>query len=114
MINATSLFTFEQAFADGSWWGRLVENAVGAHLLSCLQGQPWSVAYWRDAGEEVDFVVTHGAKVWAVEVKSGRGHKTSGLAAFRRRYPKSNTLLLGDTGLSLNDFFSRPAWESFR
>ena len=113
LVNATSLLTFDQAFADGSWWGRLVENAVGAHLLNHLQGSSWSVTYWRDAGEEVDFVVSRGAQTWAVEIKSGRGHKTSGLTAFKRRYPKARTWLVGDTGIPLTDFFSSPPQEWF-
>jgi hypothetical protein len=45
------------------------------------------VTYWRDAIEEVDFVVSHGTQDWAVEVKSGRGEKVNGMRAFRRRYP---------------------------
>lgn len=113
LVSAATLKTYDQAFADGSWWGRLVENAVGAHLLNHLQGPAWSVTYWRDAGEEVDFVVSHGAQTWAVEVKSGRGDKASGLAAFRQRYPKAKVWLVGDTGIPLAEFFSRPAEEWF-
>ena len=113
LVNATSLKTFDQAFADGPWWGRLIENAVGSHLLNHLQGPPWSVTYWRDAGEEVDFVVSHGAQTWAVEVKSGRSDRVSGLAAFRKRYPKSKAWLVGDTGVPLQDFLDRPAQEWF-
>ncbi len=113
LVNATSLLTFDHAFADGSWWGRLVENAIGAHLLNHLQGQAWNVTYWRDAGEEVDFVVSHGAQTWAVEVKSGRGNKTPGLNAFRRRYPKAKIWLVGETGIPLSEFFSRSAQDWF-
>ena len=113
LVSAATLKTFDQAFADGSWWGRLVENAVGAHLLNHLQRPAWSVTYWRDAGEEVDFVVSHGAQTWALEVKSGRGDKTSGLTTFRQRYPKAKVWLVGDTGIPLADFFSRPAEEWF-
>ena len=36
LINAVSGITFEEARADHSWWGRLVENAVGGHLLNTL------------------------------------------------------------------------------
>ena len=108
LVNAMSLLTFEQAFSDTALWGRLVENAVGAHLLNHLQGAAWSVSYWRQGDEEVDFVVSHGTQTWAVEVKSGRGHRSSGLAAFRQRYPKSRPLLVGDTGIPLEDFFSNP------
>ena len=59
----------------------------------------------------LDFVVSHGAQTWAVEVKSGRGGKASGLTAFRQRYPKSKVWLVGDTGIPLDEFFSRPAEE---
>lgn len=113
LVSAATLKTFDQAFADGSWWGRLVENAVGAHLLNHLQGPAWSVSYWRDAGEEVDFVVSHGTHTWAVEVKSGRGDRISGLTAFRQRYPKAKAWLVGDTGIPLAEFFTRPATEWF-
>ena len=113
LVNAPSLQTFDQAYADGAWWGRLVENAVGACLLNDLQGPLWSVTYWRDANEEVDFVVNHGAHIWALEVKSGRASKTSGMRAFRRRYPNAKVWLVGDSGLPLMEFFSRSAQEWF-
>lgn len=113
LVTAMSGLTFDQAFADGSWWGRLVENAAGAHLLNELQGPEWSVTYWRDAGEEVDFVVSRGREVWGIEIKSGRARGGSSLGAFARRYPKARTWLIGDTGVPLADFFSRPAEEWF-
>jgi predicted AAA+ superfamily ATPase len=37
-----------------SWWGRLVENAVGAHLLNHLSGFPYSVYYWRHKGSVLE------------------------------------------------------------
>ncbi len=114
LVNAVSLKSFAQAFADGAWWGRLVENAVGAHLLNSLQGPAWSVTYWRDGPAEVDFVVSHGAQDWAIEVKSGRGDKVSGLTLFRQRYPKAQAWLVGPTGIPLEDFFASPADEWFR
>ena len=114
LVSATVLKSFEQALADGAWWGRLVENAVGAHLLDGLQGSAWAVTYWRDAAEEVDFVVSQGVQDWAIEVKSGRGGKVSGMAAFRKRYPKAKAWLVGASGLKLDEFFSRPAPEWFQ
>jgi predicted AAA+ superfamily ATPase len=113
LINALSLQTRKQAAADGGWWGRLVENAVGAHLLNGLQGPDWSVTYWRDGDAEVDFVVAHGARVWALEVKSGRPGKMSGITAFRKKYPKAKVWIVGSGGIRLEDFFSREAREWF-
>jgi predicted AAA+ superfamily ATPase len=113
LVNALSLLSRKQARADGSWWGRLVENAVGAHLLNGLQGPDWSVTYWRDGDAEVDFVVAHGTRVWALEVKSGRPGKTYGIQAFRKRYPTAKVWLIGEGGIKLADFFDRPAREWF-
>jgi predicted AAA+ superfamily ATPase len=91
----------------------LVENAVGAHLLNSLQGPDWSVTYWRDGDAEVDFVVAHGTRVWAIEVKSGRPGRISGLSAFRKRYPKATAWLIGADGIGLEDFFNQPATHWF-
>jgi len=113
LVNALSLLSRKQARADGSWWGRLVENAVGAHLLNGLQGPDWSVTYWRDGDAEVDFVVAHGTRIWALEVKSGRPGKTYGIQAFRKRYPTAKVWLIGEGGIKLPDFFDRPAREWF-
>jgi predicted AAA+ superfamily ATPase len=113
LVNATSLGSHEEVFVDGRRWGRLVENAVGAHLLNHLQGPPWSTTYWRDGVAEVDYVVSHGTRTWAIEVKSGRGGRISGSTAFRKRYPKAKFWLIGETGVQLTDFFSRPAQEWF-
>lgn len=107
LIHALSPLTFAEARREGAWWGRVVENAVGAHLLNHLPEPVWQVTYWRDGNQEVDFVVTRGREVWALEVKSGRPGRLSGLAAFRARYPRSHALLIGGQGIPLEDFFAR-------
>lgn len=113
LVSALGLRSRQEASADGAWWGRLVENAVGAHLLNGLPGPDWSITYWRDGDEEVDYVVTHGTKVWAIEVKSGRPRKWSGVSAFKKRYPKAQIWLVGADGVKLEEFFRRPAVEWF-
>lgn len=100
----------DDARRDAAWWGRLVENAAGAHLLNHLQGVGHEVTWWRQGNLEVDFVVRTGRTVWAVEVKSGRERTTRGLDAFRARHPRAHTLLVGPGGLPLEEFFaSEPA-----
>jgi len=107
LIHALSRLSFADARRDGAWWGRVVENAVGAHLLNHLSEPIWQVTYWRVGDQEVDFVVTQGREVWALEVKSGRPGRLSGLAAFRARYPRAQALLVGGDGIPLEDFFAR-------
>lgn len=113
LVSALGLRSRREASADGAWWGRLVENAVGAHLLNGLPGPDWGITYWRDGDEEVDYVVAHGTKVWAIEVKSGRPGKWSGVAAFKQRYPKAQVWLVGAGGVKLEEFFRRPVAEWF-
>jgi hypothetical protein len=107
LIHALSPLSSAQACRDGAWWGRVVENAVGAHLLNHLPEPIWQVTYWRQGNQEVDYVVTRGREMWALEVKSGRPGRLSGLAAFRDRYPRSQALLIGGEGIPLEMFFAR-------
>ena len=107
LVNALSTRSFADSLADTIWWGRLVENAVGAHLCNSLTSVEYSVTYWREGDHEVDFVIARGRDIWAIEVKSGRSGKAAGLTRFRDRYPEAQTLLVGAQGIPLEEFFSK-------
>jgi predicted AAA+ superfamily ATPase len=81
--------------SDAQWRGHLVENAVGAALLQEYDSPGSGLSYWRDGSLEADFVLSEGASITAIEVKSGRPGKISGLAAFKKKYPKSSPLVIG-------------------
>jgi uncharacterized protein len=108
LVNALSTRSFADSLADTIWWGRLVENAVGAHLCNSLNSVEYSVTYWREGDYEVDYVVSRGRNIWAIEVKSGSSGKTAGLSRFRSRYPDAKALLVGAQGIPLEEFFSKP------
>lgn len=114
LINALASKTFAQATSDTIWWGRLVENAVGAYLCSELKDLGYDISYYKEGDAEVDYVVSKGETLWAIEVKSGRAYKTSGMSRFVAKYPKAKVLLIGTGGLDLERFFSEPAvvWVS--
>ncbi|MBN1773108.1 MAG: ATP-binding protein [Deltaproteobacteria bacterium] len=111
LVSALGLRTFAEARADTSWWGRLVENAVGAHLVAGLQGLPYEVGYWRRGNAEVDFVVRVGDSIWALEVKSGRLEHAAGLDEFLARFPAARPLIVGTGGIPLDSFFATPPGE---
>jgi hypothetical protein len=106
LISALNPSDFEQAMLDTTWWGRLVENAVGAHLVSSLRSLPFELTYFRDRNAEVDFIVRTGGRLWAIEVKSGRGSGASGLETFLRMHSDATPLVVGPSGMSLEEFFS--------
>jgi hypothetical protein len=110
--------------ADGETWGRIVETAVGAHLVNAAVGTDIEIFYWRDRNMEVDFVLRKGRsprgawpptgarRVCAIEVKSGRRREAmSGLEEFMRAYPHARPLLVGTGGLSLESFLSKHPGE---
>jgi predicted AAA+ superfamily ATPase len=97
---------FRAARKDPVLWGRLVENAVGAQLYWSTRDSGGELMYWRDRHEEVDFVVVRGRHATAVEVKSGESScPEGGLAAFQRRYPESQGVLISRD--RLEPFFSK-------
>ena len=111
LVNALSNRSFNETIADTSWWGRLVENAVGGYLVNNLYPIDYSITYWRHGDTEVDFVIARATELCAVEVKSGRSGKVSGMEAFRARYPDARLIVVGGNGIPLHDFFSTPVEE---
>jgi predicted AAA+ superfamily ATPase len=109
LMSATSNLTFAEARADKEFWGRLVESAVGAHLANAELMGECTVQYWRDASNEVDFVVTSGRTVTAIEVKSGAAPlHHSGTAAFVKAFKPQRTLLVGGDGIAVETFLMKP------
>jgi hypothetical protein len=109
LMTAMSGSRFEEARADPASWGRIVETAVGAHLLAVAQRDGGEVRYWRDGLSEVDFVRVRGRAVTAIEIKSGATPDYRGLEVFRTRFPGSDTLLVGAGGTPLETFLGGTA-----
>ncbi|MGB1108774.1 MAG: ATP-binding protein, partial [Gammaproteobacteria bacterium] len=59
LMSVASGYSFEQAKADRTFWGRLVESAIGAHLQNTASSDT-RVSYWRASPYEVDFVLERG------------------------------------------------------
>ena len=114
LMSALSGYTFREAQADRTFWGRLVESAVGAHLWNSATG-PTRLWYWRHNGSEVDFVLQRGPRLVAFEVKSHQGQADRrGLAEFRKRFRPVRTVVVGGDGVALDEFLSVPADDWFK
>ena len=97
---------FSEVIEDAKLWGRYVESAIGAHLVSQAQIYDYKVFYWRDKKDEVDFVLLRRNKKVAIEVKSGRRTTNQGLAVFSQLYHPHKALVVGSGGLPFEDFLS--------
>jgi len=110
LMTAPSTRSFKQAREEPDFWGRLVETAIGAHLVNTSAGTNIEVFYWRDRNREVDFVLREGRKLTAVEVTSGhRKGALSGMEAFGEEFRPRRKLIVGGQGISIEEFLSMPA-----
>jgi predicted AAA+ superfamily ATPase len=110
LMTAQDQRSLAEARGEGDYWGRLVESAIGAHLCNSSFGTNITVTYWRERNEEVDFILTHGKTVVAIEVKSGgRRESLPGLKAFALQFKPKRQLLVGGQGIPLDEFLSQPA-----
>ncbi|MBQ9137061.1 MAG: ATP-binding protein [Alistipes sp.] len=98
--------TFEQAILDRKAWGHIFESAVGAYLLSQAFVHRFELFYWRERNDEVDFILRKGGVLVAIEVKSNAEKRTTGLEKFRQLFNPKSAFIVGDGGISPEDFFS--------
>ena len=114
LMSALSTLSFEEAKKQPELWGRLVESSVGAALANAIQGRSLELSYWSSRNREVDFILSRGDTLIAIEVKSTR-KKTNlpGIEAFSKEFPVKKKLLVGSHGIPLEDFFCIPVEEWF-
>ncbi len=113
IISVFADYTFQEAQNDRSHWGRLVESAVGAHLLN-TDDDLVQVYYWRENNDEVDFVLRRGKTLIPIEVKSveQRG-ELHGLNEFCERYDVLRKIVISPNEVPLSDFLSQPVQHWF-
>lgn len=112
LMTVTAGVSPAEALSDREFRGRLVESAIGAHLANAAAAGECELFYWRDRGQEVDFVVKAGSRLTAIEVKSGRAPQAHvGTAAFAAAFKVRRTLLVGGDGISVEEFLCRSVRE---
>ena len=113
LMTAGSGYTFEEAQADRTFWGRVVESAVGAHLSNTAT-RDIKLYYWRGRSREVDYVLQRGPRLVVFEVKSGPGEvDLRGIKEFESEFGDHRSEVVGAHGVPLNEFLSTPASEWF-
>ncbi|MBE0647007.1 MAG: ATP-binding protein [Bacteroidales bacterium] len=104
LISSQHQESFSSILQRPDLWGRLVESAVGAHLLNHSLSEGFSIHYWLDHHNEVDYVIRKKGIVIGLEVSSGESHKRSGMKAFQEKYHPSRVLMVGKSGIPWEEF----------
>ena len=114
LMTAPSPYSLLSAQRDREYWGRLVESAIGAHLLNSTRGKKIEIFYWLERNQEVDFLMRSGKDLVCLEVKSGRvRQRLSGMMAFTKAFKVKRQLLIGQEGIPLKDFLPKPVEHWF-
>ncbi|MEO6583791.1 MAG: ATP-binding protein [Ferruginibacter sp.] len=113
LISAQRDEVFKAVQARPEAWGRMIESAIGAHLVNHSLTENFNLHYWRERNEEVDFVIERKGKVIGLEVKSGAAGSTSGITAFKNKFKPHKVLLIGNAGLPWQNFLKMNPVELF-
>lgn len=112
LISAQSPLLFEETQQDKEKWGRLVESAVGGHLLNETRGTKIELFYWRERNREVDFILKKGSNITAIEVKSGRKRESfPDMEMFSNLFHPQKKIAVGTGGIPLEDFLRKSIAE---
>jgi uncharacterized protein len=114
IMSGISNESVETLMADSKAWGRWVESAVGAHLVNqSFKEKKLKIYYWREGNHEVDFVVEYKKRVIALEVKAGKTGKLTGMNAFAKAFKPEKSLVIGNGGLSWQEFLQMDVIDLF-
>lgn len=105
LLTAFKGTSYEKDRIDPQIWGRWIESAVGAYLLGGAEEGGYSVYYWRERSDEVDFIIVRQGEVMALEVKSGRRGMNSGIPKFNDLFHPKHSLVIGTDGIPFEEFF---------
>jgi len=104
LLNSQRTENFKDIMLNPKLFGRLVESAIGAHLLNYSISERYKVYYWREGNNEVDFVLKKGDKLVALEVKSGAKAINKGMQIFKEKFRPNTMLIVGTSGISYEEF----------
>ena len=104
LLTAMSSDTFEKVVVDPKKWGRLVESAIGSHLINYSVSDRYGLYYWRENNYEIDFVIEKSGKLIGLEVKSGRRAENMGMKIFAQQFNPSKTFIVGTGGIGIAEF----------
>lgn len=101
-----SSLAFDEAITNRQAWGHIFESAVGAYIVSQSFVHRFEVFYWRERNDEVDFILRKKGSVVAIEIKSNAEKRTKGLEVFKNLFSPQAAFIVGDGGISAEDFLT--------
>lgn len=98
LMNCYRHQSFKEAIENPELWGRVVESAVGTHFLS-YRDEGIDIFYYREANDEVDYVLTYKGKTIALEIKTSK-QISKGLRKFAAKFSPHKSYLISPDGIT--------------
>ncbi|VAX14922.1 archaeal ATPase [hydrothermal vent metagenome] len=113
LISAQLSETYSEIRKQPEKWGRIVETAVGAHLVNAAKTENFKLFYWRHVNNEVDFVLKYNDIIIGIEMKSGASGTKKGIEVFNKMFNPNKLLLVGSEGIPWQEFLKINPVELF-
>ena len=113
LISSQRNETLTQIASNPALWGRMVESAIGAHLINHSLTDGFQVFYWRHRNDEIDFVIEKRGSVIGLEIKSGAKQRAVRMDAFKKACNPDKILLIGNTRIPWEEFLQQNPNELF-
>ena len=113
LMTAMLPYGFNELRSRHELWGHLFVSAVGARLMPSCRRHDIQLRYWNAGNKEVDFVLSKGDGLVAMEVKTADADSVSGMKEFKARYARAKPYLIGGQGMAPETFFSCEAERFF-
>lgn len=105
LMSAPSHYSFKEAKQKREFWNKLLESAIGAHLLNSSYGTDMEIYYWKDGGKEVDFIIKKGDSILPIQTNiSYNKSSLSSIEAFTQKFHPQKKLIIGEGGMPLDEF----------
>jgi predicted AAA+ superfamily ATPase len=113
LISSQNYFSYNEAVINPQYWGRLVESAIGSHLINHSITEKYNLYYWRESNFEVDFILEKNNEVIGLEVKSGIKANNLGMGKFQKKFQASKVLFVGTSGIPIAEFLKNNPAQLF-
>ncbi|MBK6965034.1 MAG: ATP-binding protein [Bacteroidales bacterium] len=113
LLSAQSYKKYSEIANEPKEMGRYAESAIGAHLLNSSLNKKYNLYYWNENNYEVDFVLESAGRLIAIEVKTGKDSKNSGLSKFESMFQPQASFIIGTDGIPIEEFLATDPYSLF-
>lgn len=113
LLSAQSYRNYSEIANEPKEWGRYAESAIGVHLLNSSLDKKYNLYYWNENNYEVDFVLESAGRLIAIEVKTGKESKNTGISKFETMFHPQASFIVGTDGIPVEEFLASDPYSLF-